>query len=115
MEAVAYSRYQRYGRRKVGQVLDEIRGKDIQTAQAILAVIPRRAATPVGKTMRSAAANLSVKLGRKVDLNSIWIKSAGSDKGPMKPLKRIRPGPMGRAMPYKRKMCHITIVVTDGK
>lgn len=96
-------------------MLDEIRGKDIQTAQAILAVVPRRAAVAVTKTMRSAAANLSVKLGRKVDLNSIWIKSAWSDKGPMKPLRRIRPGPMGRAMPFKRKLCHITIVVSDGK
>jgi hypothetical protein len=27
----------------------------------------------------------------------------------------MRPGPMGRGMPYKRKMCHLTVVVTDIK
>lgn len=115
MEAKAYSRYQRYGRRKVAQVLDEIRGKNLQAAQQIVSIIPRRSAVVVEKTMRSAAANLSVKLGKKVDLNSIWVKSAWADNGPMKHLKRVQPGPQGRAMPFKRKMCHITVVVSDGK
>src|SRR3989339_1147363 len=103
MEAIAYSRYQRYGRRKVGQVLDEIRGKSVQSAQQLVLMVPRRSAEVVGKTIMSAAANLSVKLGQKVDLNSIWVKSAWADKGPMKQLKRVQPGPQGRAMPFKRK------------
>ena len=35
--------------------------------------------------------------------------------GPMKNLKRIQPGPQGRAMPYKRNVCHLTVTVSDVK
>jgi large subunit ribosomal protein L22 len=28
-------------------------------------------------------------------------------------LKRIQPGPQGRALPFKRKVCHLTITVSD--
>jgi len=115
MDAIAKSRYQRYGRRKVGQVLDEIRGKDVWTAQQMLTMVPRSAVVPVEKTVRSAAANLSVKLGKKVDLSKIWIKSAWADSGPMKHMKRVQPGPQGRAMPFKRKVCHLTVIVSDIK
>jgi len=33
----------------------------------------------------------------------------------MKFLRRYNAGPMGRAMPYTRNMCHIKVVVSDNK
>lgn len=77
--------------------------------------IPRGATTVVYKAVQSAGANLSVKLGRKLDLKSVWVSSAFADQGPMKMLHRVQPGPQGRAMPFKRKMCHITVTVSDTK
>ncbi|MFH1618852.1 MAG: uL22 family ribosomal protein [bacterium] len=115
MEAISRARYQRYGRRKVGQVLNELRGKDLLKAGALMDLIPRVAAAAVKKTVDSAAANLSVKLGRKLDPSQVWIKTVFADNGPMKQLRRMQPGPQGRAMPFKRKMCHITVVVSDTK
>ncbi|HAF96461.1 MAG: hypothetical protein A2X34_01805 [Elusimicrobia bacterium GWC2_51_8] len=115
MDAICKLRYQRYGRRKVGQVLDQIRGKSLYEAQNILAAIPMRSTEMVGKAVNSAGANLAVKLGRKLDLKTVWIKTAFADQGPMKALKRVQPGPQGRAMPFKRKMCHVTVAVSDTK
>ncbi|MDD2772640.1 MAG: 50S ribosomal protein L22 [Elusimicrobiales bacterium] len=115
MEALAKSKFQRYGRRKVGQVLDQIRGKDVQTAEQIVSLVPRRCAVIVQKAIHSAAANLSVKTGRKLDPAGVWIKTAFADQGPMGQLRRVQPGPQGRAMPFKRKECHLTVVVSDTK
>ena len=113
MEATAFARFQRYGRRKVGQVCDQIRGKSVAQAQALLPQIPRRAGTMVEKTLRSAFANLMVKSGRKLDPSSAFVVTAFANQGPMQALKRVQPGPQGRALPFKRKMCHVTITVSD--
>ena len=115
MEAKCILRYQRYGRRKVAQLLSAIKGKSLFEAGYLLANTPRGATTVVNKAMQSAGANLSVKLGKKLDLKSIYVSTAFADQGPMKMLRRVQPGPQGRAMPFKRKMCHITIMVSDTK
>ena len=115
MEAKCISKFQRDGSRKVSQVLDQIRGKDVKTATSILPLIPRRAAEVVQKVVHSAASNLQVKLGNKLDFNKIYIVEAFSDQGPMKHLKRFHAGPQGRAMPYKKSSCHLTVVVSDEK
>lgn len=115
MEATCKLRYQRFGRRKVAQLLDAVRGKSLYEAKYILESLPRIATDIVDKAIRSAGANLSVKLGRKVDLKAVWVKAASADQGPMKMLRRVQPGPQGRAMPFKRKMCHINVTVSDTK
>lgn len=115
MEAKAIAKFQRYGRTKVSQILDQIRGKDVETAEQIIALLPRRAGVMVGKTVHSAAANLNVMAGKKLDMSKVWVKTCFADDGPMKHLKRVQPGPQGRAMPFRRKVCHVTIVVSDEK
>ena len=113
MEAKAFARYQRFGARKVAQVCDQIRGKSVLQADAILPQIPRRSGVLVQKTLKSAFANLMVKVGRKLEPNRAFVSACWSTSGPMQALKRIQPGPQGRALPFKRKMCHLTIVVSD--
>ena len=115
MEAKCKLRYQRFGRRKVAQLLDAVRGKSVYEAHYILESLPRIATDIVDKAIKSAGANLSVKLGKKLDLKAIWVTEASADQGPMKMLKRVQPGPQGRAMPFKRKMCHINVTVADTK
>ena len=115
MDAVAHARFQRFGRRKVAQVLSQVRGKTVGRAKELLPNVPRRSAGMVEKTIRSAAANLMVKAGHELDLQSMWVKAGWVDKGPLKNLRRLRPGPQGRALSYRRKMCHLTIVVSDKK
>ncbi len=116
MEATAHARFQRYGTRKVGQVLKEIRGKTVFEAERILPMLPRICSVMIEKTVRSAAANLvnqAAKDGRPVDPTKVYIKSAWSTMGPMGHMKRMLPAPQGRAYTFKRKVCHLTVIVSD--
>ena len=116
MEATAYARFQRYGTRKVGQVLKEIRGKSVFEAERLLPMMPRICSTMVGKAVRSAAANLvdrATKAGHQVNPEKVYIKSCWSTMGPMGQMKRMLPAPQGRSYTFKRKVCHLTVVVFD--
>ena len=104
MEACAKAKFQRYGSRRVNLVLDQIRG-----------FVAKRTADLVAKTLHSAAANLQVKAGKKLDFSHVYIKEAFANLGPSGHLRRVQPGPQGRAMPYKKSMCHLTVIVTDEK
>lgn len=111
MEAIAHARFQRFGRRKVAQVLDQVRGKSVWKAYQILPEVPRAAALLVSKTIRSATANLCVRAGKALDPRQVRVSSAWVGQGPMGAMKRVLQAPMGRAMTFKRKVCHLTVVV----
>lgn len=107
MRAVARAKFVRISSRKIGQVLDLIRGKHVEEANRILRFVTKAAAPIVNKTLRSAVANAG-KLEQPLGLR---VLEAWVGDGPA--LKRMRPAAMGRALPYKRKSCHITLVVGD--
>jgi large subunit ribosomal protein L22 len=107
MEAAAHSKFVRFAPRKVNQVLKIIRAKSVTKAFDILSFTPKTVATLITKTLKSAVANG----GRLKNLESVWVKECWVGQGPA--LKRMRPGPMGRGMPYKRKTCHLTVVISD--
>ena len=107
MEARAIARFVRYAPRKVNQVLTVIRNQKVDKAFEILSFLPKNATELVEKVLKSAVANA----GKLKDLSSIKIKEAWVGQGPT--LKRMRPGPMGRGLGYKRKTSHLTIIVTD--
>jgi len=116
MEATAYARFQRFGARKVAQVLSEIRGKSVLQAEQLLPLVPRACGRMVAKAVRSAAANLTIKArlaGKSLVPEKVYIKSCWTGKGPMGQMKRVMPAPMGRANTFKRKVCHVTVVVSD--
>ena len=112
MEARAVKRYVRMSPRKVRQVVDLIRGVQVEKALNILHFTRKSAATPVEKTVRSAVANILTQEGAtKLDPESLYIKEATVDKGFS--FRRFRAASMGRAMRMRRPTCHIKIVVTD--
>jgi len=116
MEATAYAKFQRFGARKVAQVLKEIRGKSVLQAEALLPLIPRACGRMVAKAVRSAAANLTIKArlaGKSLVPERVFIKSCFAGKGPMGQMRRVMPAPMGRANTFKRKVCHLTVIVSD--
>ena len=57
MEAKAVAKFVRISPRKVGVVLDLIRGKDVKLAKAILEQTPKAACEPLLKLLKSAVAN----------------------------------------------------------
>ena len=109
MEAKAITRYARYSPKKVAQILKLIRKKRVDEVFAILKFLNKGCVDLVEKTLKSALANA----GGLREPFRFYIKECWVNKGPY--LKRIRPRAFGRANIYTRKMCHLTIIVSDEK
>lgn len=112
MEAKAVARHIRMSPRKMRLVVDQIRGRPVNEAYALLRFSKKAAALPIEKTLRSAVANAQVRgqeTGEVVDADDLIVSEVFVDGGPM--LKRFHAGAMGRAAPIQRKMSHVTVVV----
>jgi large subunit ribosomal protein L22 len=109
---VARHRWARLTSRKAGLVADMIRGKPVNQALEILEFAPQRAAAFYLKLLRSAVANASQD--ETVDVNSLYVKDARADGGPLlNDRMRWRPGPQGRALPFRRRTAHLTIGLAE--
>jgi large subunit ribosomal protein L22 len=93
--------------RKVGAVAHLVRGRTVADAIIILEHAPRRAALPVLKTIKSAAANATHNHNYKED--GLRIVEITVNHGPR--VKRFRPAAMGRALPYQKRSSHIRVMV----
>jgi large subunit ribosomal protein L22 len=109
MEAEARARHIGYPPRKVRQIADLIRGKNVEEALEILKFTERAAAVPMGKTVKSAMHNMVNKKGGTVEAADMVIKSVLVDDG--RTLYRIRPRAQGRAYRIRKRSSHIKIVV----
>ena len=108
MQAIAKARFVRFSPYKVNQVLSLVRRKNVASALNALRFCPKNCATLIGKTIKSAAANAGDPDAKNAKL---LVFSAWVGNGPG--LKRMRPAAQGRGMMYTRKMCHLTVVVSD--
>ena len=112
MEARAVAKYVRMSPRKVRLVVDQIRGKGVNDAYAILQFSKKGAAEPVSKTLRSAVANAQYKAqdqGDVLDVDELVVQEIFVDEGPT--LRRYRAAAQGRAAPIRKRTSHITVVV----
>jgi len=110
MTVKAVAKGVRMSPRKVGVVAALVRGRTVSDALTILEHTPRRAATPVLKTIKSAQANADNNHNVKPD--TLKIVEISVTPGPR--LKRYRPASHGRALPFQRRTSHIRVVV-DGE
>lgn len=95
--------------RKVKAIIDLIRDKEINEAQAILMNTPRAATQPVLKVLNSAAANAENNLGMSRD--NLYVAEVYANQGPT--LKRYRPRAHGRATRIRKRTSHITIILDE--
>jgi len=108
----AKHRFARLTARKARQVADSIRGLDVNQAMEILEFSPRRAASFYLKVLKSAVANASQDEG--VNVNRLYVCDSRADDGPLLNGRlRWRPGPQGRAMPFRKRMSHLTVTVRE--
>lgn len=110
MEVQAITRYARMSPKKVREVARTIQGRKAPDAVDLLGIIPRKSARLIVKTLKSAIAN--AENNNNLSADALTVKSAIVDQGPV--LKRFKAGARGTAMPRRKKMSHITIVLTDG-
>ena len=101
--------YARVSVQKACFVLDAIRGKDVDTAIAILEYNPRYASGLVKKLIESAAANAENNLG--MDRENLYVAECYANKGPT--MKRIQPRAQGRAYRIEKRTSHITVVLDE--
>ena len=71
----------------------------------------KRAAYYIDRVLLSALGNADVKSEGRASNENLYVAEAYVDEGPR--LKRFLAGPMGRARPILRRMCHITVVVGE--
>ena len=108
-EIKAHLRYLRMSPRKVRVVADTIKGKSAGEAETVLDFIPRQAALPIKKLLKSAIAN--AKHNFNTEKENLVVKSIRVDKGPT--LKRFMPRARGVASPIRKRESHITIILEN--
>ena len=104
----AQAKYVRTSARKARMVCDQIRGKGVEEAYAILAHTPRAVAQDWEKLLKSAVAN--AENNHELLEDDLKIVAVFADEGPT--LKRFRPRAMGRATPIRKRTSHLTIQLT---
>ena len=112
MEARAIQRTVRQSARKMRLVVDQIRGRVVPEAYAILRFSKKLAAKQIHKVLKSAVANAQQRAQREnaaLDVDRLRVKYAVVNEGPT--LKRFTPAAMGRATPILKRTSHVEIHV----
>ena len=92
---------------KARQVLDLIRGLDVQRADDVLRFTEREMASTIRKVLASAVANAEHNDSQGRD--ELHVVACFADEGPT--LRRYRPRARGRATRIRKRTCHITVIV----
>ena len=113
-EFTAKHRFARITARKAGLIANLIRGRSVNEALELLQFTPNRGASFYLKVVRSAVANASHD--EAVNVNRLYVSDARADVGPLlNDRLRFRPGPQGRAMPFAKRLSHLTIKVREAE
>lgn len=109
MEVQAFLKNFRMSPQKVREVVRQIQGMRALDAQNVLAVIPRKSARAVAKTLKSAIANAENNNGLKAE-NLIVHEALALTASR---LKRFTPKARGSAGPIIKRNSHIKIILSD--
>ncbi len=109
MEVFAITKNIPMSAQKMREVVRQIQGLPALQAEAVLAVVPRKGARFVAKTLHSAIAN--AENNNKLRPETLRIKEAVA--GTATTLKRFQPKASGSAGPILKRRCHIKITLSD--
>ena len=109
MEVYAIAKNVPMSPQKMREVVRQIQGLPALQAQAVLAVVPRKSARYVAKTLRSAIAN--AENNNKLKPESLRVKEAVTGSATI--IKRFTPKARGSAGPILKRRCHIKITLSD--
>ncbi|HNV24084.1 MAG TPA: 50S ribosomal protein L22 [Candidatus Omnitrophota bacterium] len=104
MIAQAQAKFIRVSPIKARQVIDLIRGKDVSSAQTILAHVNKGATKLINKVLNSAISNAKQK---GLMEEQLYISKITSDQAAV--WKRYRSAPFGRATSILKKTTHLKI------
>jgi large subunit ribosomal protein L22 len=95
--------------RKVQRTLELIKGLPVSEAQSLLDLLPHRAAKTIRRVVDSAAAN--AENNHDMEREELWVEKAWVDAGPT--MKRWRAASGGRVGMVRKRISHISVVVSD--
>ena len=101
--------YARIPVQKACFVMDANRGKDVETALAILQYNPRYASSVIYKLLNSAVANAENNKG--MNRTNLYVAECTASNGPI--MKRIQPRAQGRAYRINKRMSHLTVILDE--
>lgn len=104
----AQAKWLRIGPRKLGLVMEMIRGKNALEALQILRLMPQKGARILGKVIKTAIAN--AKNNFKLNQETLIVSEIYANKGVT--MKRWRARAKGRAFPILKKTSHVTVCVS---
>ncbi len=111
-QAVAHLRFVRMGPRKLRRIANAIRGKSVREALVLLKFSGVYASEPIERLVRSAAANAGANHNMNVD--ELYIARITVDGGPGgRFTKRLDPRAQGRAYFKRKRLSHVTVVVSE--
>ena len=114
MEVKARLSNYRISARKARLVADQIRGKGVGDALAILELSAKSFSRPLAKLVRSALANAEEKNNREkagIDLDNLVVGKILVDQGPS--MWRVRPRAQGRANWIQKKTASVRVVLSE--
>ncbi len=116
MEVQSITKNVRMSAQKMREVVRQIQGLPAERAQALLAVVPRKGARVVAKTLKSAVANAEdLKANNKgytnLQTDRLVVKQAVAQTASI--MKRFSPKARGSAGPILKRNCHVKIVLSD--
>ncbi|MDR2166613.1 MAG: 50S ribosomal protein L22 [Clostridiales bacterium] len=110
----AHAKYIRISDIKARIVLDQIKGKGIEEARALLLYNPREGARIALKVLNSAVANAENNLGLNPD--DLYVETAYANRGSSHYSRwRLRARARGRANRIERKVSHISVILNERK
>ena len=104
----AQARWVRISPRKLGRVLEMVRGKSAGEAMRLLNFMPQKGARILEKVIKSAIAN--AKNNYKLPEENLVIVEAYANKGII--MKRWQPRARGRIYPIHKRSSHVTVWVS---
>ncbi|HEY4248157.1 MAG TPA: 50S ribosomal protein L22 [Lacunisphaera sp.] len=111
MEIQALTRNAHMSPKKVREVARLIQGRSVTEALDYIALIPRKSARLLAKTLKSAVAN--AENNNSLSADQLVVHRALIENGPV--LKRFKAGAKGSAKPRVKRMSHLRIILSDGK
>lgn len=107
-------RFARISERKMRYVVDLVRGKDYNSAIAILRSCGKRGAMYAKKVLESAFGNAADLINNRqleVDVNKLHVVEARVDPGPI--IKRWRASSQRRPLMIQKRMCHVVFALEE--
>lgn len=108
MEAIHIQKYIHTSPRKLRLVADMVRQMTPKSALDVLKLTPKMAAKDLAKAIETVMANAKQQ---GLDVEKAVFKKIEINEGTK--MRRFRAGTRGRVRPFKRRMAHIKIVLSD--